>query len=252
MNQDCRNYRLLIPQALYGDLDASSRKGLEEHLDNCPSCAAERQAMTSTVEELRTHVDLPVPRHFTLPDKDRLLNPGRSFLYFLHGLFRSWAWAPAFLLLLAAVIFWMKPWSSIPSTTTAVLTQADLEAFRASLFQSLEAKSKAEKAEWLTLLRTEMSGLSQTLDDRQRKHLQTAIARMENRVGQRLQASELRQHAANNLSTMQIVEWLQSQQNSLAVLNDQIQRVARTDRQRGVETDQLFAVLIKAQASERP
>lgn len=252
MNQDCRTYRLLIPQALCGDLDASSRKGLEEHLDNCPSCAAERQAMTSTLEELRTHVDLPVPRHFTLSEKDRVPDPGGSFLSFIHGLFQSWAWAPAFLLLLAAVIFWMKPWYSGPSTTAAALTQADLEAFRSSLFQSLEEKSRAEKAEWLTLLRTEMSGLSQTLDDRQRKHLQTAIARMENRVGQRLQASELRQRAANNHSTIQIVEWLQSQQNSLAELNNQIQRVARTDRQRGAETDQLLAVLIKAQASDRP
>jgi anti-sigma factor RsiW len=60
---DCRDWRQLLGAYALGDLGAEERAGLEAHLEGCPSCRAEAEAL-GTVAQL-----LP------LADPDRFSHP---------------------------------------------------------------------------------------------------------------------------------------------------------------------------------
>jgi anti-sigma factor RsiW len=50
MSDSCSTYKPLLTEALFGELDEADRERLDAHLDDCPECAAELQALTSTLD----------------------------------------------------------------------------------------------------------------------------------------------------------------------------------------------------------
>jgi hypothetical protein len=241
MKDGCRYYRSLIPPALVGELDAEASHQLQAHLLECPSCTQEHGDMSSWIRELNPQADVEVPHHFlVLPEGQRF-----SLGAIVRGLLSRphWAWGASMAVLVLAAAFLMGRPEKAVAPVSPGLTQADLESFRSGLLQTLEERSRQEKTQWLALLRSEMKNFSSALDERQKVQLRSAFQRMEANMGQSLSALETRQKDNTFRTNAQILEWLQTQQNSILELSGQISRVAVRGEQREAQTDATLAIL---------
>ena len=54
--RDCKKCRVLLAEALYGDLDPEQRTFFENHIASCPACAAEFKALTETLKTMDKRV----------------------------------------------------------------------------------------------------------------------------------------------------------------------------------------------------
>src|SRR3990172_9773502 len=63
-----RRWRGRLSAYLDGRLQPPERQGLEQHLEGCPSCREELEALRTTVALLRRMPQAPVPRSFSLAE----------------------------------------------------------------------------------------------------------------------------------------------------------------------------------------
>jgi Putative zinc-finger len=70
--RECKKCQDVLVEALYGDLDPKQKSFFENHIDSCPSCAAEFRALTQTLKTMDKRVRPEPGREFWDGYWDRL------------------------------------------------------------------------------------------------------------------------------------------------------------------------------------
>jgi len=143
---DCKRAAEAIVLDHYGELEPDEKARLEDHLEACPKCAAERKAM----EKVFALVDACAPAETPLPDPERTwreiqkkIQAGSAFGRRPRAFGWRWAWAaPVFALVLLAGIFigrtWFRPQGTPqPAAIQAAAAGLSLKPVMASYFENL-------------------------------------------------------------------------------------------------------------------
>lgn len=72
MNRECEYFRDLIKDDLAGELSRERYPELNEHLEQCPACAREKDELAQVVGLFESFEDLPVPGHFFVQEQPPL------------------------------------------------------------------------------------------------------------------------------------------------------------------------------------
>jgi hypothetical protein len=75
MNRECEYFRDLIKDDLARELPRERYQELNDHLEQCPACAREKEELSRVVGLFESFEDQPVPGHFFVPEQSRLTLP---------------------------------------------------------------------------------------------------------------------------------------------------------------------------------
>jgi hypothetical protein len=260
MSEECMQYRNQIPRALLGDLNQGEQQRLDTHLAECSGCKQEHELYTNTVKQLRTVGDCPVPRHFFVYGANRSESPWQLFrrmsLGWQFGL-ASVALAMAVLGILTVARLQVRFEGSVmlvsfgnlpapianPMPTSAVSSSA----LEARILRTADERTRKEILDWVRTLREEIAQGNRRLGQQQHAILETALANLETRTGNRIfeTAQSIEARTEKSVSDLYTTVNLQRERDVNA-FNDQLTRVAVNTETRSDQTDVILDALLQA------
>jgi hypothetical protein len=257
MKSTCEEVRSWVPRALMSDLAPSEELTLKAHLADCAACAREQRWYIDTLSQVRSLSDSPVPRHFFVYPDER----GSSVMEFLRGLTPGWKLASglavatvAIFVVLVAARFQFRGEQGVysfsfgrplPVAAPEKDSTAQIEALRVELTGLLEARSQAERAEWMNALRREIKE-SNRYGKRQQQQWNEALTNLETRVNDRIEESAVTLTAGMQQSTNNVFRALQRQrQQDLALTRTRLDHLATRGELKDQETDEILSTLLQ-------
>jgi hypothetical protein len=241
MTKPCDDFRQQIAKDLLDDLSPQDRDALENHLAKCPACALEKELMTATVRQLRSPLDVSVPRHFFVYPEARQFTPWRMF----RQMSFTWRFATAAvaLLLMAgaglmiarlqiraqdgvySVSFGKMPMDR-SATPPAV---ANVDALKQELLTAVEEKLRTERLQWVELVQSELKQSTTRLNQQQRQLFRTALEDLETRLNSRMDLAQTVLEKQNDQAFLTVYDAFQSQreQDLTRIYTGLTQMVAR-------------------------
>ena len=256
MKSTCEEARSWVPRALMSDLAPAEEQSLNAHLAECAACAGEQRLYVDTLSQVRTLSDSPVPRHFFVyPDERR-----SSVMGLLRGLTPgklasslAIATVAVFAVLVAARfqfraeqgVYSFSFGRPLPVAVPAKDATTQVQALRVELTGLLEARSRAERAEWMNALRREIKE-SNRYDTRQQQQWNAALASLETRLNNRIEDSAVALTADMQQSTGNVFRALQRQrQQDLALTRTRLEHLATRGELKDQETDEILSTLLQ-------
>lgn len=257
MKSPCEEARNWVPRALMSDLAPAEDQALNAHLSECAACADEQRRYIDTLCQVRAVSDSPVPRHFFVYPEER----DSSIKGFYQRLAPGWKLACTLAVLTLAIFavlvaarFQFRVDAGVYSfsfgrplsvTAPAEDSAGQMQALRAELIGLLEARSQAERAEWMNALRREIKESSR-YDNRQRQQWNAALASLENRLNDRIEESALALTAGIAQSSSNVFQALQRQrQQDLALTRTRLEHLATRGELKDQETDEILSTLLQ-------
>jgi hypothetical protein len=239
------------------DLSPAEEQALNAHLAECAACVSEQRLYLDTLSEVRGLSDSPVPKHFFVYPEEH----GFSVREFIRGLAPRWKLASSlavvtlvlFAGLLAARVqfrFERGVYSfsfgrALPVPVPAKDSTAEIQTLRVELMGLLEARSRAERAEWMNALHREIRA-SKHYDDRQQQQWNAALANLETRLNERMQENAVTLTAGIDQSTSAVFRALQRQrQQDLAMTRTRLEHLATRGELKEQETDEILSTLLQ-------
>jgi len=139
----CEEVEKLLPDYLSGDISASQRQLVEEHLSHCARCRDALAACNEARQHLASLKDTPVPPDFTeaTMTKIKALDTTKS-------VFQKWlrpALAAGAAVIVLAILLVTQPWGLSPQSVMAKAYAAtiELQSYRmlGSFFSTIEGKT---------------------------------------------------------------------------------------------------------------
>jgi hypothetical protein len=257
MKSTCEEARSWMPRALMSDLAPAEQQALNLHLAECASCANEQRLYIDTLSQVRAVSDSPVPRHFFVyPDESSSTLGG-----LLGRLAPGWKLAGSLALLVLTMvvslttarfqfradrgIYSFSFGRPLPVAAPAGDSAAQVQALRRELLGVLEARSQAERSDWMSALRREIEASSR-YDSRQRQQWNVALANLENRLNERIEESSATLTAGIAQSASNVFQALQRQrQQDLALTRTQLEHLATHGELKDRETDEILSALLQ-------
>ena len=259
MTRDCNYYMELIPRALLGDLAGPDLQALESHLVDCAACAQERELYSGTFRQMRSLEDVPVPRHFLVYPEEQTTNPWRLF----RTMSSAWQGAAAMLLLIVGVstvlaatsfrarfeggvftvAFGKLPAAPSPSVPSPAF---DVAALEARILQIVEQRDRKESLEWVKTLRAEMAQIRRGSTRQQQVALDTALASLETRMGNRIELTARSIQDQNERSLAGVYQTVSRQrERDIAAVDGKFARLAVNDEIKSTQTDAILETLLQ-------
>jgi hypothetical protein len=257
MKLTCDEARNWVPRALLGDLEPAEKQDFDGHLAECTACAEEQKVYADTLAQVQSVVEVPVPRHFFVYPKEG----GSSVVNLLRALAPSWKLAAGFATLAVAVFvalgaarlqfraeagvysFSFGRLLSAPGSASNPVTQID--AIRAEV-RELETRFRAERVEWMQLLRREIAE-SHRHDRQRQQQWDAALSRLESRLNGRIETSAgivttgMQEAVGGALQTMQ-----RQRRQDLELTRASLEQLATRGDLRERETEAILSVLLQA------
>jgi hypothetical protein len=241
MIKPCDDFRQQIAKDLLDDLSPQERDALGDHLAKCPACALEKELMTATVRQLRSPLDVPVPRHFFVYPEARQLTPWRLFRQI------GFAWQFA---TVAVVLFLMVgaglmsarfqfraqdgvysvSFGKMPLThSTIAPAAANVEALKQELLTAVDERLRIEHLQWAQVVQSELKQSTKRLDQQQRQLIRTALEDLETRLNSRMNLAQTVLEKQNDQAFLTVYDAFQSQreQDLTRIYTGLTQMVAR-------------------------
>jgi hypothetical protein len=255
MTDTCASFRNNIPAMLLGDPEFTLQDELLAHAGECPACAREIQGYQATIGQIRAIPDLPVPRHFFVYGESAAKSPWMLFRQLQPG------WKVAMLANAAAVFVMatllitgmqMRYESGSfalsfgkPIESPAYPSRVDVATLKAELSDAMDAKLVAQNQAWKAAMRIEFTQLGTALSDRQKDLLQASLARLENRVNDRILTTQtaLQGGTEKALDNMYQLLRFERQQDVIAI-TDRIDVVAAHSEAKASQTDAVLSTLL--------
>jgi hypothetical protein len=250
--------RIWIPKALAGDLGQVELEQLDTHLLECPSCSKEQELYANTLQQLRTAADLPVPRHFFVYQEGR-----HSWRAMMSRLVRPvWRFAlgavAALVVAFSALVashFQFKQEAGVYSFSfgrpltvkeTSTRSPADVEVLKRELLRLLARRSEHDRQLWMDALHQEVRQTSQKLTRQQQRQWDSALARLEARLNNRIESQSLTLKAGVDRSMGNLYQALQLQrQQDLATTRTRLERIAAEGELKNRETEEILTTLLQ-------
>lgn len=257
MNDPCANFKNLIPRSLMGETNGAEEKALESHLPDCPPCAAYREQILQTLQQLQSMNDVAVPRHFFLYPQANRTSVTNLFSRLSPAWKATLAACMTMILLLTGFLADRVRWdfnegvlalSFGPSTTPGVHASypVDAQAFKAELVQLVEGKLRQEHLRWIQAIREDLSEFSAALTEEQQGMLQARLQRSEAQVDQQMAVTQTMLQEQTDRSLKNLYAILRAErQRDLSVLTDRLDRMAEHGTARENEIDNVLATLIE-------
>jgi len=257
MKSTCEEARNWVPRALMSDLEPAEERALNEHLAQCATCSGEQRLYSDTLSQVRAVSDSPVPRHFFVYPDER----GSSVREFLRGLTPGWKLASSLAVVTVAVfailmaarfqfraeqgIYSFSFGRPLPAAIPAKDPAAQFEALRVELNGLLEARSRAERVEWMNALQREIKASNRYGTQRQQQW-NAALASLETRLNDRIEDSAVTLTAGMQQSATNVFQALQRQrQQDLALTRTRLEHLATRGEMKDEETDEILSTLLQ-------
>ncbi len=223
MTTACDYFRQQIGKALLDDLVAGEREALEAHLAECPACRFEQELYATTVRQLRSTADVPVPRHFFVYPETSQLTPWRLFQQL------NLAWRVIIVVATIGLVVgagllvsnfqlraengtyslsFGKPPLPRPAWMT---TGKDVEALKQELLVVMEERLQRERLEFIHLVQAELKQSTTLSSQQQRQLLRAALESMETRFNNQLTSAGKALEARNDRALLSLIGAWQTQ-----------------------------------------
>jgi Putative zinc-finger len=241
MTKSCDDFRQQIAKDLLDDLSPQDRDALENHLAKCPACALEKELMTATVRQLRSPLDVSVPRHFFVYPAARQFTPWRMFQQ-MSSMWRFATAAVALLLMAGAGLMiarlqvraqggvYSVSFGKMPMDHSATPpTVANVDALKQELLTAVEEKLRTERLQWVELVQSELRQSTTKLNQQQRQLFRTALEDLETRLNSRMDLAQTVLEKKNDQAFLTVYDAFQSQreQDLTRIYTGLTQMVAR-------------------------
>ncbi|MFQ5741689.1 MAG: anti-sigma factor family protein [Acidobacteriota bacterium] len=256
MSGNCQQYRDGIARELFQDLDPADQLALRGHLEDCPSCAAHRQALELALHRLQSLEDVPVPCHFYVGERAR-----PSHLWALvkdlslpwKGAFASLALGLLVLVGLAVSNFqfraregtWTVSFGQLPPPVPPT-PEIDIEGVKAEILEAVQQRLKEANSVWFEKVREEIAQAGSSLEEKEGRRLAAALREVEIRVSRDLdqRAGALQDEFQRSVEGVYQV-WARERRKDLTLLNERIDLLAVKGDIHSDQTDTLVATLIQ-------
>lgn len=258
MIMNCSEFRDQIPKDLLGDLGASEKQLLEEHLAECRSCARERTHCVEAIQQLRSVTDVSTPRHFFVYSEENRSNIWQLFWQI------SPAWravAVGLMLVMAALSafsvanlhvraegssltlrFGRAAQPPAPRPTPAV----DVAALKTELTRFIEVERRRENLELMRTVRSELEKSGSELSRRQRMMLETALSQVESRMNGRILATATTLENSTQRSMTHLLQAVDTRrERDLAAIHERLNRIVVNGEIKSNQTDVILETLIQ-------
>ncbi len=236
MRPECSDYQKNIARWILGDLTAEESGSLENHLATCPQCRAEKESYSQTLGFLKSGDDEPVPHHFFVHPEEKYLTPWESF----RRMKPRWqAMAAA-----AAVLFVLASGGWILTLTR---DEVDVAALKQDILTAVDQKNQEAGKLWVQQVRAEIERSDQNLTQQQKSDLKAALARLDARFAQRMEASEGRtREDTRKLATGLYKTMTQQRVQDLKLINLRFDSIETRNAIETQQTDEIIGTLIQA------
>ncbi|HVN80645.1 MAG TPA: hypothetical protein VMW38_16735 [Terriglobia bacterium] len=258
MTKVCDHFRLQLAKALVDDLVGEEREALQDHLAECPACSLDQELYATTVRQLRSTADVPVPRHFFVYPKTIRLTPWQLFRQ-LNFAWRATLVATAVLLLVGASLLvgnarfkaengsfslsFGKPPLPRP---TGMTTGEETEVLKHELLMVMEEKLRQERLEFTRLIQAELKRSTALRNRQQRQLLQTALESMETRFNSQLTTAGKTLEARNDQALLSLIgAWQAQREQDLARINVSFEHMQAQGQLKERQTDNILNTLIQ-------
>jgi hypothetical protein len=258
MTTACDHFRQQIGKALVDDLGAEERQVLEAHLAECPACRLDQELYTTTVRQLRSTADVPVPRHFFVYPETSELTPWRLFQQL------NFTWR----LVIVAVTIWLvvgagilvsnvqfksengtyslsfgKPLLPHPATMAG---GKDTEALKHELLVVMEERLQRERLEFIHLVQAELKQSTTLSSQQQRQLLRAALESMETRFNNQLTSAGKALEARNDRALLSLIgAWQTQRERDLVRINASFDQMIAQGQLKERQTDNILNTLIQ-------
>ena len=258
MTTACNHFQQQISKALLDDLAAEERQDLEAHLAECPACRLEQELYATTVRQLQSTGDVPVPRHFFVYPETRPLTPWRLF-HLVNLRWRIVAVAASTLLvvglglLVANVNFRTEngvfsiSFGKAPLPRPVQMTGGtDAEVLKRELLTAVEAKLQIERHQLIGQLQSELKQTALFSRQQQRQLLDAALERMETRFNDRLISTSKVLEARNDRAFVNLIAaWQTQREQDLLRINANFDQMTAQRQLKETQTDSILSTLIQ-------
>ena len=258
MTKVCDHFRLQLAKALLDDLVAEERQALQDHLAECPACSLDQELYATTVRQLRSTADVPVPRHFFVYPETSQLTPWRLFQQL------SFAWRA----MVVAVTLWLAVAAGILVSNThfksengsyslsfgepllprpaRTITEKDTEVLKHELLAAMEEKLHCERREFTRLVQTELKQSTTLISRQQRELLRVALESMETRFNSQLTTAGKTLEARNDQALLSLIgAWQAQREHDLARINVSFEHIQAQGQLKERQTDNILNTLIQ-------
>lgn len=257
MSETCKTHRELIPKALLGDLNSTDQNALDGHLKECVACRKEWETYATTLQEMRSLEDAPVPRHFFVHADARSSSPWQWFRQLTWGCQAAVAMvllvlcvgavATAVQLQLRSqegILMVRFGGGSFPDLTPP--DPIDMAAWEARILTATAESRHAEDIEWVRALRKEITQSNLSLTAQQNILLTSALTELETRLAAGIadSANEVENQTARALNSMYRTISMERQEE-LSTLSQQLTRLAIDGELKNNQTDAILETLLQ-------
>lgn len=258
MTTACDYFRQQIGKALLDDLGAEERQALEVHLAECPACRLEQELYATTVLQLRSTADVPVPRHFFVHPETSQSTPWRLFQQL------NFAWR----VIIVAVTIWLvvgggllvsnvqfraesgtysisfgKPPVPRPARTT---TGKEIEVLKHDLLVVLEERLQRERLEFIHMVQAELKQSTTLSSQQQRQFLHAALEGVEARFNNQLTSAGKELEARNDRALLNLIgAWQTQRERDLVRINASFDQMIAQGQLKERQTDNILNTLIQ-------
>ncbi len=256
MTSGCGRFREQIPMAMLGDIGPEAQADLDRHIAECAPCRDEQELYRNTLGHVRAACDVPTPRHFFVYDEPSARTPWWLFRQMPRAWQTSMAAAAIVLAILStAALTRLRvrvsdgaltvAFGALPSPVPAP-PPVDTAALEARLLKAVEQRGRLESAKLLSTLRDEISNSGRKITGQQRALLQTALARVENRVDQNVTGAMAAVQARSDKSIADLYEAVSlQQQRDRSAIENRIDRLAVNGEAKSNQTDAILQTLLE-------
>ncbi len=257
MNRNCSFYREWIPKSVLADLSGEEQRELSRHLSECASCAAESEMYATTIGQMKSLGNVDVPKHFFVYPEERSFSPW--------GLFRllspAWQAGIAACILLVGTMTALVAakvqvrggkdglviaFGKMPETRTLPAPTLDTSRLEERILKIAEEQNRKESTEWVRTLRSEISQSQKTLTQNQRTILETALAGLENRMNNRVEASARALEERGDRSMTNLYQTLSRQRDrDMTAIDTRLSRIALNGEIKNNQTDAILETLLQ-------
>ncbi len=259
MTTGCAEFRKWIPMSLAGDLTGDEQESLDLHLTSCPSCRLEHKRYSETLRMLMQAEDEPVPRHFFVYPKERILNPWQLFRQMMPRWQVLTAGFAGVLLMLALVSAaslqvkaeqgaWIVSFGGNHGSGYDVNQGGipDITALKTEILKAAEAQNREAMREWVQSLQVDLSYMRADLTRQQQAYLDVALSNLESQFNERIILASDSVRDGAERSMLQIYQTVSMQhQDDVEDLNARLDDVILTGDTRARQTDAILETLLQ-------
>jgi hypothetical protein len=192
MNSECNEHQKNIPALLLGDLAPQKQEKLEAHLATCSNCRSEREGYASTIQQLGSVSNEPIPHHFFVYPEEPASNPWKLFRQMPLGWQAALASAAMLMFVVGVAAISRLQVRSNSGGWTISFGHADLDlaALKKDLLDAAEKRNLEARAAWIQDVQNEISHSNDHMNQQQKVQLTQALVRLDSRFNGHLTNSE--------------------------------------------------------------